>query len=119
MQRLTIRAAGAALLIILALSTTSAALAASGAAGIAAPVTAAAQQADEDEHDVVPVAVWTTAGVLAGAVIFAALYMFKRRIGGFPKNPTWTAPISIMRSETFPAEGDFGDAPADAHGSHH
>ena len=69
--------------------------------------------------DVVPVAVWTTVGILVSALVLSVFYLFKRRIGGFPANPEWVAPISIERSETFAKEGDFGDVAPDAHGAHH
>jgi hypothetical protein len=78
-----------------------------------------AQESGEDDRDVVPVAAWTIAGVGVFAVAGAALYFLKRRVGGFPANPTWKAPISIERSETFPAEGDYGDVAPDPHGAHH
>jgi hypothetical protein len=85
----------------------------------ASATAADAQESGEDDRDVVPVAAWTIAGVGVFAIVGAALYFLKRRVGGFPANPTWKAPISIERSETFPAEGDYGDPPADAHGAHH
>ncbi|MGD9934378.1 MAG: hypothetical protein AB7T37_11750 [Dehalococcoidia bacterium] len=69
--------------------------------------------------DVVPVAVWTTVGIVASGLLLGVFYLFKRRIGGFPANPEWVAPISIERSETFAKEGDFGDVAPDAHGAHH
>lgn len=78
-----------------------------------------AQPAD-DGTDVVPVAVWTIVAVLLAALVGGVFYLLKRRVGGFPRNPKWVAPISIMESKTFPEEGDFGDAPPpDAHGAHH
>lgn len=63
--------------------------------------------------------IWTTVGVAGGAVVMAGLYLVKRRLGGFPANPAWVAPISILRSKDSPVEGDYGNAPVDAHGSHH
>lgn len=69
--------------------------------------------------DVVPVAVWTTVGVLASALVLSVFYLLKRRVGGFPAHPEWVAPISIERSETFAKEGDFGDVAPGAHGAHH
>jgi hypothetical protein len=85
-------------------------------AGASAP---RAQEADGDDRDVVPVAAWTIAGVGMFAVVGAVLYFVKRGVGGFPANPSWKAPISIERSETFPAEGDYGDVAPDSHGAHH
>ena len=70
--------------------------------------------------DVVPVALWTAVGVVAGAVVFATFYTLKRRVGGFPTNPAWVAPITIMRSQDLPGEGDFGDQTpsSQAHAEH-
>ncbi len=71
------------------------------------------------DREVEPMLIWTTIGVAGGAVAMAGLYLLKRRRGGFPANPAWVAPISILRSKDSPVEGDYGNAPADAHGSHH
>jgi hypothetical protein len=76
--------------------------------------------ADEEGHtsgspgiDVVPMATWMIVGTLVAGLSLSILYLFKRRIGAFPKNPTWVAPITVMRSQDLPE--DFGDAPAEAH----
>ncbi|MCC7366261.1 MAG: hypothetical protein IT303_18030 [Dehalococcoidia bacterium] len=91
------------------------------------PARAAAFQ-DEEEGgtaddgsgvDVVPVAVWTTVGVLGGAVVFGVLYMLKKRLGGFPANPSWVAPITIMPSKDFPDETTYGGDDAHGHGHGH
>ncbi len=70
------------------------------------------------QSDIRTVAVWTIAGTLIGGLALAILYLLKRRLGGFPKNPVWVAPITIMQSKDFPDEGYYGDTPADAHASH-
>lgn len=77
---------------------------------------ASAAQAEESSHDVVPVALWSLVGVAVGAVVMGAFYLFKRRVGGFPEHPSWTAPISVMRSRDLP--GDDPDAHGDAHDTH-
>ncbi|MCK9520297.1 MAG: hypothetical protein M0R74_14925 [Dehalococcoidia bacterium] len=59
--------------------------------------------------DVVPGVIWTLVGVTIGGIVLATFYMLKRRVGGFPENPSWVAPISIEKSETFPDEGSFGE----------
>jgi hypothetical protein len=69
-------------------------------------------------HDVVPVTLWSIAGVLMFGLALSVFYALKRRVGGFPKNPLWKAPISVERSATFADEGTFGDAPAAGHGHH-
>ncbi len=71
------------------------------------------------DREVEPMLIWTTIGVAGGAVVMAGLYLLKRRLGGFPANPVWVAPITILRSKDSPVEGDYGRAPAEAHGSHH
>ena len=52
--------------------------------------------------DVLEPALWTILGVAVFAVVFGVFFLFKRGVGGFPKNPSWTAPISIERSSTLP-----------------
>lgn len=101
-------------------------LAAAPAAALAAPMAPAPPaaihalpQASDDEHDVLPVTIWALVGTLIGALVLGILYLFKRRVGGFPTNPDWVAPISIERSETFPKEGDYGDIAPGSHGAHH
>ena len=63
--------------------------------------------------------VWSTAGIVASGILLSVFYLLKRRVGGFPANPAWVAPITIMQSKDFPTEGSYGDVPADAHGAHH
>jgi hypothetical protein len=65
--------------------------------------------------DVVPPALWSLAGVAVGAVVMGTLYLFKRRVGGFPENPSWVAPISIMRSRDLPSDAA---GHADVHDNH-
>lgn len=83
------------------------------AAGYAAPQAAGGRAVE-------PALIWTAAGAAAGAILFSIFYLLKRRVGGFPRNPQWIAPITIMPSKDFPDEGTFPDAPLDPHGpSHH
>ncbi len=71
-------------------------------------------QASDNGTDILPVTLWSLAGVAVGAVVMGTLYLFKRRVGGFPEDPAWIAPISIMRSRDLP-----GDDAANGHGSPH
>jgi hypothetical protein len=119
MRPLSIRIAAAVLLVTTLFSVPTAAMALSPDPVVRGGFEAPAQVDDDDEHDVVPVATWSIVGTLIGALVLGVLYLFKRRVGGFPENPEWIAPISIERSETLPKEGDYGDVPADAHGAHH
>ena len=66
------------------------------------------------------VVIWTLAGVGIFAVGLGAFYFFKRQVGGFPENPAWVAPITIMPSKDFPDEADHPDSasPAPAHRGH-
>ena len=115
------------LLVSLVIAIAAPALAAPSAAAAAddAPVAGAPRAAlqeggsDSGLTDVVLVATWTFVAIVAGSLLLGALYFFKKQVGGFPENPSWVAPISIERSETFADEGDFGDAVPDAHGAHH
>ena len=49
-------------------------------------------------RDILPPVVWMLSGVAASALLLSIFYLLKRRIGGFPANPTWVAPITIMPS---------------------
>ena len=70
-------------------------------------------------QSVEPILLWTIAGVGGGAVVFAGLYLLKRRLGGFPRNPAWVAPISILRSRDSADETTFGAAAPGGHDSQH
>ncbi len=61
--------------------------------------------------------------LLAVALVVPAggiFYLLKKRLGAFPENPEWVAPISIMRSRDLPDEHTYAGAEgaADAHGHH-
>ncbi len=64
--------------------------------------------------------VWAVIGIAGLAGIGGILYRVKRKLGGFPENPSWVAPITVMRSRDLPDEGDFGDqVPSEqAHAEH-
>ena len=57
---------------------------------------------------------WMIVGIVGASVAMGLLYLFKRRIGGFPKNPSWVAPITIMPSSELP--GDVDSHAAESHG---
>jgi hypothetical protein len=67
---------------------------------------APAAQVGTGSTDVKVVVAWMIAGVILSAIILAALYMFKRRIGAFPAHPSWVAPISIMKASDLPGDVD-------------
>jgi hypothetical protein len=74
------------------------------------------QAADDDERAVEPPILWTVVGVAGVAVVGGSLYLFKRRVGAFPKDPDWVAPISLMPAgENAEEEGDYPAAPAEHH----
>jgi hypothetical protein len=66
-----------------------------------------------------PVILWTITGVGVGVVVFGTLYLFKRRVGGFPEHPSWVAPITIMPSRESPDERTYGEVPPQGHGPQH
>ncbi len=66
--------------------------------------------------DVKEVATWSIVGVATGAVVLGVFYTLKRKVGGFPENPTWVAPITIMQSKDFLSEDNMPDA--GGHDSH-
>lgn len=65
------------------------------------------------------VVIWSLAGLGIVSIVLGVFYFFKRQVGGFPENPAWVAPITIMPSKDFPDEGDYPDsAPTHAHAEH-
>jgi len=68
--------------------------------------------------DVKEVAIWSMVGVGAGAIVLGVLYTLKRKVGGFPENPTWIAPITIMPSRELPGDEDDGHGAAAGHDNH-
>jgi hypothetical protein len=91
----------------------------------AAPQVRASEEVPGDQSiplsdQALTVLVWSMLIMGVGALVFWALYAFKRRVGGFPENPSWVAPITIVTSKELPDEGDFGDqVPSEqAHAEH-
>lgn len=105
-----------ALLVLALLALPAAAVAREAAAPHAAHITAQQEgqggdEAPSGEHrdGLNDVVIWTIAALGIFAAVMGTFYFFKRQVGGFPEHPSWVAPITIMRSEEFPDEGDFGD----------
>ena len=60
--------------------------------------------------------IWSIVAVAGGAIVGGTLYLLKRQVGGFPANPDWVAPITIMPAEENAVEEeDFPPPPADHH----
>ena len=72
------------------------------------------QQQPASHRDVVPTVIWVLVAVLIACLVGGILYLFKRRVGAFPKNPIWTAPISIMLSRDLPGDDEPHEAHADS-----
>ncbi|HEY4670197.1 MAG TPA: hypothetical protein VIH05_10525 [Tepidiformaceae bacterium] len=77
---------------------------------------ATAQEEPHGEEQSIPLSdraktalVWAIIGIAVMAGVGGVLYRVKRKIGGFPENPSWVAPITVMPSRELPDEGDFGD----------
>jgi hypothetical protein len=98
-------------------------MALSGVAAIAAWAPAAAAPVMEAGYgpgrSVEPVILWTAIGVGITSLGLGVFYLFKRQVGGFPRNPSWTAPISIMRSADLPGDRDPHEATAPGHEDGH
>ncbi|MGH2608582.1 MAG: hypothetical protein ACRDHF_05780 [Tepidiformaceae bacterium] len=113
------------LTLLLTLSVFAAPAAAFAADGSAAPVEVAVDAQDDGGSPFTDapgsgwsaVVIWTLVGLVVVAAVLGVLYFMKRQVGGFPDNPSWVAPITIMESKDFPDEGDFGDEAAAP--SHH
>jgi hypothetical protein len=78
-------------------------------------ITAAFAAAESGGTDVMPMVVWSIVTILVAGVVFGTLFLLKRRVGGFPANPTWVAPISVMPSKDFADEGSFSESAQDSH----
>ena len=72
-------------------------------------------------RDILPPVVWMLCGVAGSVVLLSIFYLLKRRIGGFPANPAWVAPITIMLSSESPQDGaaDGHAAAEDQHAPAH
>ncbi|MGE3076478.1 MAG: hypothetical protein AB7N24_11405 [Dehalococcoidia bacterium] len=71
-----------------------------------------------DWTDVKEVTIWSIVSIAGGAAILGVLYLFKRKVGGFPENPAWVAPITIMPASELPGDDvELGHGEID-HGSH-
>ncbi|MEP7215379.1 MAG: hypothetical protein ABI782_03950 [Anaerolineaceae bacterium] len=56
-------------------------------------------------RDILPPVVWMLCGVAGSVLMLSIFYLLKRRVGGFPANPAWVAPITIMPSSELPQDG--------------
>ncbi len=91
-------------------------LALSAALALSSVVSAAAQEntGGGGNSNLVPTLLWAALGVACFAVVLAGLYLLKRRLGGFPENPSWIPPISIRPSSDFPGDTDPHEATSHA-----
>ncbi len=74
-----------------------------------------ADTATERRDGLDSVVIWSLAGLGIFALVLGAFYFFKRQVGGFPENPSWTAPITIMPSRDFADDEDFAAQSSVAH----
>lgn len=93
------------------------AAAASDPVGAAEVAAIAQEQGANGGTDVWTVVTWTLAAIVGSGLVLGVLYLLKRRVGGFPENPTWVAPITIMPAGENATEETFG-LEADHHGGH-
>ena len=79
-------------------------------------VAVAVQEADGG-RDVVPPLIWAIVGVGLFCAGLGVLYLLKRELGGFERKPgAWTAPISVIASESLPVEeSDYPEPEEDDH----
>ncbi len=83
--------------------------------GVFSPVAYQVTPAEAGSTEVMPMVVWSIVVIAGFAVLFGTLYLLKRRVGGFPANPAWVAPITVMPSKDFADEGTFGSASDEGH----
>ena len=116
MRTLTRLIAPAALAGVLALAASAPLMALDAPPATAA--TASAAQEAEAGRDVVPPLIWSIVGVGLFCGALGVLFLLKRELGGFERKPgAWTAPISVIASQTLPVEeSDFPEHEDDDHG---
>lgn len=63
---------------------------------------------------------WSLLAIALAVPLGGIFYLLKRRLGAFPEQPEWVAPISVMRSRDLPDERTYqgSDAAAGSHGHH-
>ncbi|MEO6044437.1 MAG: hypothetical protein ABIQ47_11010 [Tepidiformaceae bacterium] len=66
-------------------------------------------------RDILPPVVWMLCGVAGFALLLSIFYLLKRRMGGFPANPAWVAPITIMTSSELPQDDEPAGHSEDLH----
>ena len=66
-------------------------------------------------RDILPPVVWMLCGVAGFALLLGIFYLLKRRMGGFPANPAWVAPITIMTSSELPQDDEPAGHSEDLH----
>lgn len=59
--------------------------------------------------------IWAVIGIAAASAIGGTLYLLKREVGGFPTDPDWVAPITILRSSDSAVEPDDYATPENHH----
>ena len=42
--------------------------------------------------------IWAIVGIAVASAVGGVLYLLKREVGGFPADPDWVAPITILRA---------------------
>lgn len=69
--------------------------------------------------DAKDVTIWSIVSLAGGSALLGVLYLFKRKVGGFPENPSWVAPITIMPASQLPGDDGAADHAHDAHAPAH
>jgi hypothetical protein len=73
------------------------------------------QERGESSGDTTTPIIWAVIGVATASLIGGTLYLLKREVGGFPADPDWVAPISVMRSSDSAEESEDYAAPENNH----
>lgn len=125
MNRITLRFAPVLIALLMAFSIVQFASAAVEPMPAAGPAIAHQDHGDDEAatdgggSSIASRVIWSLAAIGGLGVVLTALYMLKRRTGGFPENPDWVAPIEVLYTKDSPDEGYYGDADTSAaHGSH-
>ena len=82
--------------------------------------TAAAPSSNSNWDEAQDVTIWSIAAIAGVAALLGVFYLFKRKVGGFPANPAWVAPIMIRPASDLPGDDDepHGHGHGEGHEAH-
>jgi len=82
--------------------------------------TAAAPSSNSNWDEAQDVTIWSIAAIAGMSAVLGVFYLLKRKVGGFPANPAWVAPIMIRPASELPGDDDepHGHGHGEGHEAH-